>query len=142
MADLYVLLANGRGDVKVTDAWDGNAPTELGTVDENGVWENDGGLETSEPYRNTFPSTTAVPAMAAGSAAILPSVTNGYPAHDATLSSPTIGSVKALLSDEQRGLAPRQHRKIVTWLVFTEDGGAPFHFRKSLVIGWSRFPRT
>lgn len=49
--DLYIRLRTGPC-VHVTDQWNGNAPTEKGMVDGDGVPVDEEGKEVAEPWRN------------------------------------------------------------------------------------------
>lgn len=49
--DLYIRLRTGPC-VHVTDQWNGNAPTEKGMVDVDGIPINAEGREVSDPWRN------------------------------------------------------------------------------------------
>lgn len=141
---LWVYLSGGRGDVKVTEEWDGNPPTEEGHVDLSGAPDDGEGKEAGEPYRDIFPSTLRTPSFTLVSppGAGPPSTQYGYAGEGADLTVYN-SAVTGRLSDEVKHEKPRQFQKICTWIIFTEDtSGAVFKFRKSSVVGWGRFPRV
>lgn len=144
---LYVYLKGGRGDAKVTEIWDGAEPTEEGMVDTSGVIVGTDGKEVSEPYRDDFPSTTRGYSGAnsgAGLTATFDStvaVNNAYLAEGAVAMGGGVGSIISKLSDAVAHVKPRQYYKVYTWLVFEDDDGTPYKFRKADIVGWGSYPR-
>lgn len=140
---LYVYLQGGRGDSPATETWNGLAPTEEITQ------------EKSEFYRDIFGVSTTL--LYPGS-----SVFAGLPTSVQTLSGITFttpvatapswssgeidggitGTLGSTTSDEVGHEPPRQTDKAVTWLIFEDEAGTPYKFRKAQVIGWGNSPRN
>lgn len=146
--DTYIYLRGGRGDGFVPQ-WDGTL-TEEGMVDGSGavvaVGDEEPGKEVSEPYRNIFPSTTNSPNYKSYFFFASPyqytdggSVNNAYQDDGAAI---TLEGAKSRLSDEVKGVTPRQFFKVYTWLLFTSANGLVYKFRKADVIGWGARPRV
>lgn len=157
--NLYIYLRGGRGDAFVTDLWDGQLPTEEGTLpvgepdDEDYVPPDGEGEEVSEPYRDiftaaselTYASENTTYFKAQASSALIytePSISAPSPTGLGTGGTLT-GHPAASTSDEINHVKPRQFTKVCTWLMFEEIGedGATFKFRKADVIGWGKHAR-
>jgi hypothetical protein len=165
---LWLYLKDGRGDVKLTDAWNGAEPTKAGTVDAAGVWNDDGGEEAGDPYRDIFfvagvnggyrATTTIAAGLGAGTATTessFPSLVSGLritnPSLVQVVSTTPVeklaGTLVATDSDEKSHTPPRQYLKISTWTIFTEElegggEGPKLHVRTASIEGWGRNPRV
>lgn len=143
---LYIYLKGGRGDAKVTEIWDGAAPTEEGMVDGSGVIVGTAGKEVADPYRDIFESTHVDKTYVGWTQNGVPqtpidqggAVSNLYPTDGST---PTSPSGVSRISDDVEHVPPRQYYKVYTWLVFEDTDGAVYKFRKADLIGWGSFPR-
>jgi hypothetical protein len=153
---LWLYLTNGRGDVKLTDAWNGSDPALIGTVDANGAWNDDGGEEAGDPYRDIYfvtGVTVSKNGILSGNLASAPSVTalrltnpELTPGVGATVGALT-GDLVATDSDEKSHTPPRQYLKVCTWHVFTEElegggDGPKLRVRTASIEGWGRNPRV
>lgn len=144
--NLYLSLVSGR-TVHVTDDWDGNAPTRIGTVDTSGAPDDGEGIETAEYYRDIFRSYVEINSGASGVApgphagkASVPGVATALTG-SASLSSTVITPTISPLSDEAAHTQPRTFQKVVTWLVFNcVTSGQTRGWRASSVDGWSDQP--
>jgi hypothetical protein len=154
---LWLYLTNGRGDVKLTDAWNGADPVLIGTVDANGDWNDDGGQEAGDPYRDIFFAagvTVRKNGNVIGEHATTPSITSvrlTTPVLTAGASSGfgggLTGDLVATDSDEKSHTPPRQYLKVCTWHEFTEyvEGGGDgpkLRVRTASIEGWGRNPRV
>lgn len=156
--NLYLYLVNGRC-VHVTDDWDGNEPTRIGTVDAAGDPDDGEGIEAGEYFRDIY--RTTVSAKVAPSSAAYP------PAFRGTLMTlngalvPTTVEVKKTAedagsigvydlsvtgvtpsgSDDHLHEKPRGWQKVCTWLVFSCTTGTQKRaFRAASVDGWGDQP--
>lgn len=146
---LYVYLKGGRGDAKVTEIWDGAAPTEKGMVDASGVIVGTDGKEVAEPYRDIFRTTIEADCGVSTVDLNIKGSIPGVGSVAALLNAPPGGSTPSITgtptltdeSDEVAHTKPRQYYKVYTWLVFADDDGTPYEFRKADVLGWGSYPR-
>lgn len=131
---LYIYLQGGRGDSYATATWNGLEPTEETTT------------EKSEFYRDIFSGSSTIfrkdlsgllTFMTAQTAAIY----NGAVSVPTTTGTISVTSLEGSTSDEIAHELPRQADKSVAWLIFNDEDGTPYKFRKALVIGWGNNPR-
>lgn len=161
--NLYLKLTSGEY-VHVTDDWDGQAPTEEGMVDSDGVAVDANGKEVSDPYRDIHRYTSYLKAveMATPSAnditmsdpvtvaaALIPTEPLTVKATDVVITyslktikhSPLPAGFISSTSDEVAHRAPRQFAKVYTWLVFEDaEGGTAYKWRKAEIMGWGKMP--
>lgn len=150
---LYVYLKGGRGDAHVTDTWDGDEPTEEGTLDVDGVPVDGKGKEAIAPYRDIFTPTAPMNFREVNASAntfnVVQSSTEFVGTAAPTITAPTgtnsVGTVSATLavanSDERLHVPPRQSFAVFTWLIFRDINGAVYKARKDLTLGWGQNPR-
>lgn len=131
---LYIYLQGGRGDSYATATWNGLEPTEETTT------------EKSEFYRDIFSGSSTIfrkdlsgllTFMTAQTAVIY----NGAVSVPTTMGTMSVTSPEGSTSDEIAHELPRQADKSVAWLIFNDEDGTPYKFRKALVIGWGNNPR-
>ena len=165
--NLYLKLTSGEY-VHVTDDWDGQAPTEEGMVDSDGVAVDANGKEVSDPYRDIHRYTSYLKAVEMGNpsfydyiesdavtvaAALIPTEPLTVKATDIFVSgssesftrtvkhSPLPAGFISSTSDEVAHRAPRQFAKVYTWLVFEDaEGGTAYKWRKAEIMGWGKMP--
>lgn len=147
--NLYLKLTSGEY-VHVTDDWDGQAPTEEGMVDSNGVAVDANGKEVSDPYRNIHRDTSVtvgaynagyglltLPGIAIEPATLVPAP----PGFSSGVAQLTVGDLEVRVSDEIKKVPPRQFAKVYTWLVFEDaEGGTAYKWRKAEIMGWGKMP--
>jgi hypothetical protein len=140
---LYVYLKGGRGDAKVTEIWDGAAPTEKGMVDASGVIVGTDGKEVGEPYRDISRTSVSGSSSTVGGSVNVTGSLPGVGSIETAVGVSTLTVTPTLTtgSDEVEHVRPRQHYKVYTWLVFADDDGTPYEFRKADVLGWGSYPR-
>lgn len=131
---LYVYLQGGRGDSYATATWNGLEPTEETTT------------EKSEFYRDIFSGVSDIKVgggpsgpmnFVSAQTVVIYEDPVSYPTTLGTLSA----APKAATSDQVAHVPPRQADKSVAWLIFNDEDGTPYKFRKALVIGWGNNPR-
>lgn len=131
---LYVYLEGGRGDAPATDTWNGLEPAEETTP------------EKSEFYRDIFDGLSDIKQKDISTLTNFASAQTAIIYEDPVTVPATLGALSATpmasTSDQVAHTPPRQADKSVTWLIFEDEAGTPYKFRKAKVIGWGSNPRN
>jgi len=140
---LYVYLQGGRGDSPATETWNGLAPTEEITQEKSEFYRDIFGVSTTLLYPGSTTlarNPTSVPTLSGITfttpVATAPSWSSGE------IDGGITGTLGSTTSDEVGHEPPRQTDKAVTWLIFEDEAGTPYKFRKAQVIGWGNSPRN